>query len=404
MNRRNFLASAAAGLGSLGAEQEQPQVPDSIRNLKPMTGGIQPITDDERRARIEKARRLMRENRIDAVVMESGSSMFYYTGTRGAPGERPFVLVIPAAGELSWIVSGEDAERARGRDVRTWSASEGPYRKLAQVLKGKVGIEERVRFGVYDGIRKEAPALEFTSADPVTIGCRVIKSPAELALMQRANDITVAAYKAAFATLHAGMTQRELSANIGAAYRALGVQGYAMVSFGKYTAFPHGSIEPQMLREGDFVLVDDGCSVEGYQSDITRTFIFGKPTQRQRDIWTLERKAQDTALAAARPGATCESVDYAARKVITDAGFGPDYKVPGLPHRTGHGIGLDGHEWTYLVRGNKTKLEPGMCFSDEPMIAIYGEFGVRLEDCMYITEDGARTFSRQSPAIDQPFG
>jgi Xaa-Pro dipeptidase len=177
-----------------------------------------------------------------------------------------------------------------------------------------------------------------------------------------------------------------------------------MAIFGKYTAFPHGSIAPQKLHEGDFVLIDDGVSVEGYQSDITRTVIFGKPTARQRQVWDLERKAQDAALAAANVGATCESVDAAARDVITKGGFGPGYKVPGLPHRTGHGIGLDGHEWTYLVKGNKTKIQPGMCFSDEPTIAIYGEFGVRLEDCMYITENGAKMFTKQSPAIDQPFG
>jgi len=242
------------------------------------------------------------------------------------------------------------------------------------------------------------------SGDPVTAGCRVIKSPAEIALMQRANDITIACYKAVFATLREGMTQREVSANVSSAYRALGVQGSAMAIFGKYTAYPHGSIEPQQLREGDMVLVDDGCAVEGYQSDITRTAVFGKPTPRQREIWNLERNAQDAALAAARVGATCESVDAAARKVITDAGFGPGYKTPGLPHRTGHGIGLDGHEWTYLVRGNKTRLQPGMCFSDEPTIAIYGEFGVRLEDCMHIAEDGARMFTKQSQSIDQPFG
>ena len=200
------------------------------------------------------------------------------------------------------------------------------------------------------------------------------------------------------------MTQRDLSARIGAAYQALGVQGFAMAIFGKYTAFPHGSVQPQQLREGDMVLIDDGCSVEGYQSDVTRTTVFGTPTARQRQVWEIERHAQDAAFAAARPGATCESVDAAARKVITDFGFGPGYQVPGLPHRTGHGVGLDIHEWTYLVRGNKTRLEPGMCFSDEPMIAIYGEFGVRLEDCMYITEEGARMFTKQSPAIDQPFG
>jgi Xaa-Pro dipeptidase len=276
---------------------------------------------------------------------------------------------------------------------------------MAQALGGKrIGIEERVRFAVYDGLRKELPAAEFVSADPVTVGCRVVKSPAELALMQRANDITIEAYKAAFATLREGMTQRELSDNIAAAYRALGVQGYAMAIFGKYTAFPHGSIAPQQLREGDMVLVDDGCAVEGYQSDVTRTIVFGKPTARQRQVWEIERKAQDAALSAARRGATCESVDAAARKVITDAGFGPGYKLPGLPHRTGHGIGLDGHEWTYLVKGNRTRLAPGMVFSNEPTIAIYGEFGVRLEDCMYITESGAKLFTKQSPAIDQPFG
>jgi Xaa-Pro dipeptidase len=200
------------------------------------------------------------------------------------------------------------------------------------------------------------------------------------------------------------MSQRDLGANISAAFRALGTGGAAMAIFGKYTAFPHGSIQPQQLREGDMVLIDDGCSVEGYVSDITRTTVFGKPTKRQREIWDLERRAQDAALAAAKPGATCESVDAAARKVITDAGFGPGYKTPGLPHRTGHGIGLDGHEWTNFVKGNKTKIEPGMCFSDEPTIVIYGEFGVRLEDCLYITENGPRMFTKQSPAIDQPFG
>ncbi|HEV3198444.1 MAG TPA: Xaa-Pro peptidase family protein [Bryobacteraceae bacterium] len=419
MNRRHFIgAAAAAGLAGLAPAQQyaDPQpVPDAIKKLKPMTGGIQPITADERQARIEKARKLMRQRKIGAVVLEGGANMFYYTGTRWPQSDRTFALVLPAIGEPAWIVPEADQERAHaaiqlGTDVRAWPESEGPYRRLAQVLKergaasGQVGIEERVRFAVFDGLRKEMPGAKFTIGDPVTVACRVSKSPAEIALLQRANDITIAAYQAAFATLHEGMGQRELSANISAAYAALGVQGNVMVVFGKYTAYPHGSIQPQTLHEGDMVLVDDGCSVEGYQSDITRTTVFGKPTARQREIWNLERKAQDAALAAAKPGATCESVDAAARKVITDYGFGPGYKVPGLPHRTGHGIGLEGHEWTYLVKGNKTRLEPGMCFSDEPMIAIYGEFGVRLEDCMYITADGARMFTKQSPAIDQPFG
>lgn len=380
-----------------------------------MTGGIQPISDQERRARIEKAQKLMREQRLGAVVMEGGSSMFYFTGTRSAATDRTFILVLPARGEPAWVVPVADETRARaairlGQDVRAWSGEDGEYKSIAQVLRdrgaaaSRVGIEERTRFEVFDGIRRQIPALECVSGDAVTAGCRMIKSPAEIALLQRANEITIAAYRAAFASLREGMTQRELSALIAAVYRALGVEGEAMAIFGKYTAYPHGSIQPQQLREGDLVLVDDGCSVEGYQADVTRTTVFGKPTPRQREIWELERKAQDAALAAAKPGATCESVDAAARKVITDYGFGPGYKIPGLPHRTGHGIGLDIHEWTYLVRGNQTRLEPGMCFSDEPTIAIYGEFGVRLEDCMHITEDGARMFTKQSAAIDQPFG
>lgn len=379
-------------------------VPDAIKQLKPMTGDVQPISAAERRGRIEKAQSLMREHKLGGLVLEGGTSMFYFTGTR----DPQLALVIPAKGELVWIAPAGGQPKVSG-DVRTWQADNEPYRTIAGALKdrgatGAVGIEERVRFAVFDGLRREAPSLEFVSGDPVTVGCRVIKSPAEIALLQRANDITIAAYKAAFSTMYDGMDQRELSSHIDAAYAALGVRGDAMVIIGKYTAFPHGSIQPQKIKEGDFVLVDDGCTVDGYQSDITRTVIFGKPTARQRQVWELERKAQDAALAAARVGATCESVDAAARKVITDAGFGPGYKVPGLPHRTGHGIGLDGHEWTYLVKGNQTRLRPGMCFSDEPTISIYGEFGVRLEDCMYVTDSGARMFTKQSPAIDQPFG
>jgi Xaa-Pro aminopeptidase len=414
MKRRTFLTTALGTTAALARRATAQSVPEAVKNLRPMTDGIQPITDEERHGRIEKARRLMRENKIGAVILEGGTSLYYFTGTRWPQSERTFAAVLPANGELVWVVPEADADRARqeirmGKDVRTWKEGEGPYGKLAQALKdrgsgARVGIEERVRFAVFDGLRQAVPSAEFVSGDPVTIGCRVIKSPAEIALLQRANDITIAAYKAAFSTLHDGMPQQELSANISAAYRALGAQGFAMVIFGKYTAFPHGSIQPQTLHDGDMVLVDDGCAIEGYQSDITRTTVLGKPTDRQRKIWDLERKAQDAALAAARPGAACESVDAAARKVITDAGFGPGYKTPGLPHRTGHGIGLDGHEWTNLVKGNQTKIQPGMCFSNEPTIVIYGEFGVRLEDCMYITEDGARMFTKQSPAIDQPFG
>jgi Xaa-Pro dipeptidase len=394
------MAVAAAGAANFASAQ---QVPEAIRKLRPMLDGVQPITEEERRARRDKAQRLMRENKLDAIVLENGTSMFYFTGKGRSLGDRISTVVISAKGEPVSI-----GPTVAAADSRPAKDDEDAFKKIAQVLKergaSRVGIEERVRFAVFDGIRKEVPSVDFSSADAVTAGCRMIKSPAEIALLQRANDITLEAYRATFATLREGMSNGELASNMSAAFKALGTGGGAMAIFGKYTAFPHGSIAPQKLQEGDLVLIDDGVSVEGYQSDITRTVIFGKPTARQRQVWELERKAQDAAFAAAQVGATCESVDFAARNVITKGGFGPGYQTPGLPHRTGHGIGLDGHEWTNFVKGNKTKIKPGMCFSDEPTIAIYGEFGVRLEDCLYITESGPKMFTKQSPSIDQPFG
>ena len=416
MERRGFLkqSAALAGAATLAPHIAVAQGTDPIASLKPLAPPVPPITDDERRARIEKARTLMRANGIGAMFLEGGSSMFYYTGVRWGNSERPFGVVIPARGELAWVAPGFEEQRARelirfSNDVRVWQEDESPYRLIAGILRdrgaatGKIGMEERVRFFIFDGVRQELPGAQFVSATPVTAGCRIFKSPAEIALMQRANDITLRAIGASFKTLHEGMTNRQLSANVAEATRRLGGDvDDALVIFGKYTAFPHGSIQPQKLREGDVVLIDAGSTVDGYTSDITRTSVFGKATQRQRDVWALEKRAQSAAFAAAKLGATCESVDAAARKVITDAGFGPGYKVPGLPHRTGHGIGLDGHEWTYFVRGNTTRIQPGMCFSDEPTIAIYGEFGIRLEDCLHITENGPTFFTPQSPSIEQP--
>ena len=419
-DRRDFLRLSAgiAGATLLGgslAHAQQGALPEPIRRLRSMTDNVVPITLEERKGRIEKAQKLMRDHRIDAIYLEPGTSMFYYTAMRWGTSERMFAMVIPARGEIAWVCPKFEEERARDLikmgtgDIRTWEEDESPYQRVAEILKdrgvrtGAVGIEERVRFFLYDGIRLAAPALKFVSATPVTAGGRMFKSPAELSLMQIANDITIAAYKATRESMTEGMTQGEFAGNCAAAFRALGTSGGIFVSFGKYTAFPHGSSTPQRLKEGDVVLMDGGCSVDGYQSDITRTFVFGKATDRQRQIWDLERKSQDAGFAAAKVGAPCEAVDAAARKVITDAGFGPDYKVPGLPHRTGHGIGLDGHEWTNFVRGNKTPIQPGMCFSDEPTIVIYGEFGIRLEDCLYITPDGPKFFTKQSESIDQPF-
>jgi Xaa-Pro dipeptidase len=425
-SRRRFATTTLTGLAGaavLGAGGSPPaggddpcDLPAPVRRLAAMTDGAAPIGDDERRARLAKAQRLMGEQSIGAVLIEPGTSLLYYTGVSWNPSERTFALVIPARGEPGWVCPAFEEARARelirfGTDVRTWQEDESPFRVIAGLLRdrgaagGRIGVEEEVRFFVVDGLRHEIPAAELTSATPVTAGCRMFKSPAELALMQRASDMTIAAFKAAFATLHEGMTQYDLQDTMLAALRRVGGDDpWALVGLGKSSAFPHGSVRPQKLARGDIVLLDSGCALHGYQSDITRTTVFGTPTRRQTEVWTLERRAQDAAFAAARIGARCEDVDAAARKVITDAGFGPGYRVPGLPHRTGHGIGMDGHERPYIVRGNDTRIAPGMCFSDEPTIAIYGEFGIRLEDCMYVTGDGPRFFTRQSEAIDRPFG
>jgi Xaa-Pro aminopeptidase len=418
IDRRGFMGVAAAAAGALvatskRASAEEAPLPDAVKNLKNRISDIATITDDERKGRIEKAKRLMAENGMSAMYVESGTSLFYYTGVKWGRSERMFAMVIPAKGDPAWVCPAFEEQRARelirfGKDIRTWQEHESPYRLVAQILAdhgvstGKIGIEESTRFFFMDGVSKESPGCQTVSADPVTVGCRVIKSETELALMKRANEITVEAYKAAVSSLKEGITHFEVSRIISAAFSAMGVSGGAGVQFGEYSAFPHGSIKPQKLKTGDVVMMDGGCDVDGYRSDVTRTVVFGKPSDRQRHVWEIERKAQDAARDAVRPGVACEAIDAAARKVITDAGFGPDYKY--FTHRLGHGIGLDGHEWTYLVRGNKTPLAPGMCFSDEPGIYIYGEFGVRLEDCFHVTENGAELFTHQSPSIDDPFG
>ena len=426
MNRREFLGAAAIGAGAAaagcaggapatGGSTASSDLPEAIRALKPMTDGVVPIADDERRARIAKAQKLMAEQQIDAIFMEGTASCFYFANMRWGQSERTFGVVIPAKGDLAYVCPAFEEDRARelikfGNEVRTWEEHESPYALIAGIVRDRgvqhhrIGMEERVRFFIADGVRKAAPGFEIVDTTPVTAGCRIYKSKAEIALMQRAMDATIVAYRAAFTTMKEGMTQGELSANISAAFRALGFDGGASVQVGQWSALPHGSITPQKITEGGIVMVDGGTGCEGYRSDITRTTVFGKPTARQIEVWNKEKEAQTAAFEAMTLGAPCESVDAAARAVIVAAGFGPDYKLPGLPHRTGHGIGLEGHEWTNFTKGNMTPLAPGMCFSDEPMIAIPGEFGIRLEDCVYFDEDGAHFFTKQSVAIDQPFG
>jgi len=382
--------------------------------LKPMLEGVEPITLAEHTSRIEKAQMLMSQHGIDALILESGSGLEYITGVRWGRSERLLAAILPISGEPTYVCPAFEEARLReklilGDDVRIWQEHESPYDCIAEILTehgnqgARLGIEESTRFFVLDGIRSALPSVEMVSADPITVSCRGRKSRSEIALIQRAMDITAEAFKACIARLCAGMSQAEFFELSVAAHRAMGVQGHIDVQFGTSTAFPHGSSEMTYLKAGDVVLMDGGCRVEGYCSDISRTIVFGEPTPRQREIWKLEQDAQAAAFEAATNGSPMENVDAAARAILVNAGFGPGYQVPGLPHRTGHGIGLDVHEHYYVVQGNKTPLAPGMCFSNEPMIAIYGEFGVRLEDCVFMTEEGPRYFTEPSPSIDSPF-
>jgi Xaa-Pro dipeptidase len=360
----------------------------------------------------------MTEQKIEALILDAGTTALdYFTGISWWPSERTMVAIIPQKGEISYVCPGFEEARFReliklGKNVYVWQEDESPYKQILHAIKdagamsGAIAFEERLRFFIMDGVRQEGSQYNCVSGTPITMPCRMIKSKAELALMQKANDITVAAIKEGIKGLKEGMSPGDVSAIIAKAHTQFGgAGGGGLILFAEASAFPHGTTAPQKLKKGDIVLMDCGCDVEGYNSDITRTIVFGgAPSKRQIEIWNLEKKSQAAGFAAAQLGAPCENVDFAARKVITDAGFGPGYKLPGLPHRTGHGIGMDGHEWGNMVKGNKQILQPGMCFSVEPTIAIPGEFGVRLEDCAYMTEEGAKWFSPVSTSIDAPFG
>jgi Xaa-Pro dipeptidase len=410
------LANAPALLAQRGGQDPRP-LPPSIQALTSMRSQARPITADERRARIERARRLMAEQKLDALMLCSGTSLVYFTNIRWSGAERLFACVVPVKGEPFVVCPAFEEDRAREQialgpfsgnaDVRTWHEHENPYERVAQGLKdrgitsGRLGIEETVKFVFSDGFAQAAPAVKAVSGTPVTAGCRGVKDAHELELMQLASTVTLKAYEAAWKALADGMTQNDFAQLVSAAHARLGFSGGAGVQVGEYSALPHGSVQPQVIKEGSILLIDGGCSVEGYASDLSRTFVLGKPTDKMQRVFEIERKAQDAALAAARPGVPCEAVDAAARRVIVDAGFGPDYKY--FTHRVGHGMGMDGHEWPYLVRGNTLPLAPGMTFSDEPGIYIRGEFGVRLEDDMYITPDGAKLFTPQSESLEKPF-
>jgi Xaa-Pro dipeptidase len=426
LSRRRFLqtgtitagASLAAFTPSLRAEDSCAPLPPSIASLKSLKDLAKPVTIDERAARQEKARQLMTANHLDAILLMEGTSLNYFAGMQWWGGERLFAMVLPAKGRALCVCPAFEEGRARellanspegkDADVRTWQEDQNPYQLLAQGLKdlnlstATLGIEETVRFVFSDGIAKAAPQLKVVSGTPVTAGCRMIKSEHELELMTLANRVTLAAYHAAYQTLRDGMPQAELEKLVATAHTQLGFPGEASIEFNENSSFPHGSTVPQIIHEGTLVMMDGGCTVEGYQSDITRTFVFGKPSDKMKKVFEVVHGAQAAALKTARPGVECQMVDAAARKVITDAGYGPDYKF--FTHRVGHGIGMDGHEWPYLVRGNTKLLASHMTFSDEPGVYIAGEFGVRLEDDMHITENGAELFTPQSPSLEDPFG
>ncbi|HWR15970.1 MAG TPA: Xaa-Pro peptidase family protein [Terriglobales bacterium] len=423
--RRQFIqtglaaTATAATLPSLHAQEknEKSSLPASIATLKSMKSQATPITVEERRERIARARQLMAENKLDAIVIAPGTSLMYFSNIRWWPSERFFAMILPAKGNPFYVCPAFEEGRAREQisrgplgdsaDVRIWQEDEDPYARLAQGLKdhgiatGRVGIEETMYYVFSSGLSKAASSAQFTSATPVTAGCRGVKSAHELELMRFANKVTLTAYEAAWKALHPGMTNRDFASLIAKAHDQLGFEGGAMVLVGEYSALPHGTIQPQTIKENDIVLIDGGCEAEGYNSDISRTFAIGKPTDKMKRVFDIVHRAQTAAFKAAKAGNTCGSVDDAARKVITDAGFGPDYKY--FTHRLGHGIGLDGHEWPYLVRGNKTMLQRNMTFSDEPGIYIRGEFGVRLEDDQVITENGGELMTPQSPSLEQPF-
>ena len=429
LSRRRFmsLTAAAAGIPVMRVSAQSgrgvtTRVPASIARLTSMKDRAKPITIDERRGRIERARRLMADHRLDAIMLTGGTSLRYFTGVRWGTSERLFAVVLPASADPFCVCPAFEHDRAHEQlalgpianaDVLTWQEDESPFERVGQGLKdrnvaaGRIGIEDTTPFVFADRVAAAAPALRLVSATPVTAGCRMIKDAHEIALMRLASQVTYRAYEAVYHALAPGMSQTDVGALIDAAYARLGFSGDVSVQVGEYTALPHGSLTPQTIREGTIVMLDDGCTVEGYWSDITRTFVLGKPSDKMRAVFDVVRRAQSAALAAARPGVSLDALDAAARTVIVDGGYGPGFKY--FTHRLGHGLGMDIHEWPYLAKNNMfgwertLTLRPGMTFSDEPGIYIPGEFGVRLEDDLLVTEGGAELLTPPSRSLEQPF-
>lgn len=413
-SRRGFLRAMCAAPLLASALTRRASAAQAI-DLKSIAGDSQPISPAERRARIAKAQTLMQERKIGALLIETGASLDYFTGIRWRQSERTTAAIIPAHGEIVIVTPVFEEPSVRetlevGGDVRTWNEADNPFALIVQGLKdrgvraGAVAMEPTVRFFIIDGIRKASSDYEIVSGAPLIGACRMIKSPAELALMQTANNVTITALRYVHERIRKGMSAEDIGSLMNAATVALGGSPeFALVLVNEASAYPHGSLKPQSVSEGSIILMDCGCTVRGYQSDISRTWVFGEANARQRKLWNTVKRGQEIALETAKIGAATGTLDDAVRRYYEKEGWGPGYKLPGLPHRTGHGIGLEGHEPAYLVHGDATPLEAGMCFSDEPGIYVPGEFGVRLEDCWHMTGAGPVLFTPLSKSIDEPF-
>jgi Xaa-Pro dipeptidase len=410
---------ALSGSGFAGASEPSSALPPAISQLKNQRHRMVPISVDERHTRVARAQELMAQHHIDAMILAEGTSLKYFTGVSWWGSERLFVFVLPRVGQPFVVCPAFEEGRAREQlekglnlvdiEVRTWQEDESPYEQCAHGLKTRqlhhqrIGLEENVRFVFSSNIQKALPHATFVSATPITAGCRMHKSPAEIALMRLASEVTVAAYQATFESIRPDMTQQAISELSRLAHAQLGFEGAAdLVLIDESSAFPHGSVKPTPIREGSLVLFDGGCTIDGYHSDITRTFVLGTPSAHMQEVFAVVHAAQQAALKTAGPMVACGEVDRAARAVITAAGFGPDYKT--FTHRLGHGIGMDGHEWPYLVRHNDFLLSPGITTSNEPGIYLKGEFGIRLEDEMLITEHGAELLTGPAVSLTEPCG
>jgi Xaa-Pro dipeptidase len=414
-SRRDILkGSCIVALGIADTVRAAAPATDSAQALRSLTGSAQPISASERQARLAQVQELLRQKKIGALLVESGSTLDYFTGIRWWRSERTTAAIIPANGGILVVTPAFEEPSVRetlhvGGEVRVWNEADNPFETIAQGLRdrglaaGVIAVDPTVRFFIVDGLRRVSKEFEVVSGDELVRSCRLYKSPAELALMQTASDVTIEALRRVHTQVQKGMKAADIASLMDGITTALGgTPEFSLVLLNEASAYPHGSDKPQEVREGSVILMDCGCTVHGYQSDISRSWVFGEPTAKQRKVWNTVKHGQEIALQTAKLGVPVGTIDDAVRRYYETQGWGPAYKLPGLPHRTGHGIGLDGHEAPYLVHSDKTPLEAGMCFSDEPGIYIPGEFGIRLEDCWHMTPDGPKTFTTLARSLEDP--